>query len=94
MQLSKEECQQFTKLFIPTDNVKLMISSLSLLLNQDLEEYISPTQHCINLEQIYREAILPLNNGSLNDYIERIMTYKNIPYSSDYLENRWQRLSI
>lgn len=75
-----------------TDNVKLMISSLSLLLNQDLEEYISPTLHSINLEQIYSEVILPLNNPSLNEYFEKLMMKQDVPYFGEYLEDLQQKL--
>lgn len=75
-----------------TDNVKLMISSLSLLLNQDLEEYISSTDHSINLEQIYREIILLLNDLSLNEYFEKLMMIQDVPYFGEYLENKQQKL--
>ena len=75
-----------------TDNVKLMISSLSLLLNQDLEKYISSNEHCIHLEQIYSEVILPLNNPSLNEYFEKLMMRQDVPYFGEYLETLQQKL--
>ena len=75
-----------------TDNVKLMICSLSLLLNRDLEEYISPNLHSINLEQVYKEVILPFNNPSLNEYFEKLMMKQDVPYFGEYLEALEQKL--
>ena len=56
-----------------------MISSLSLLLNVDLEKYIISNEHCICLEQIYQEVILPLNQPSLNEYFDCSACGKNAP---------------
>ena len=70
-----------------TDNVKLMISSLSLLLNVDLEKYIMPSEHCICLEQIYKEVVLPLNQPVLNEYFLALMNKEDVPYFSDCLDS-------
>ena len=67
-----------------TDNVKVMISSLSLLLGKDLEKYISKQKHDINLEQLFNEVIMPLNDSYLNEYFYKLMNGESVPYFSDY----------
>ena len=67
-----------------TDNVKVMISSLSLLLGKDLEKYISKQKHDINLEQLFNEVIMPLNDSYLNEYFYKLMNEESVPYFSDY----------
>ena len=67
-----------------TDNIKVMISSLSLLLDYDLEKYISKTDHSINLEQLYKDVVLPLNQIELNEYFCLLMQGEDVPYFSDY----------
>ncbi len=54
-----------------TDNVKTMISSLSLLLDYDLEMFIDDS--CLDLEKLYNDVILKLDNPLLNDYFLKIM---------------------
>ena len=78
---------------IYTDNVKLMISSLSLLLCVDLEKYISKSSHDINLEQLCEEIILPLNDSNLNEYFSKLMNVDNVEYFSDYYFSK-QKLDI
>jgi serine/threonine protein kinase len=68
-----------------TDNIKTMISALSLLLDIDLEKYISPKSHCINLEEIYNLVILPLNIDYLNDYFKKIIYGENVEYFDELL---------
>lgn len=63
-----------------TDNIKIMISALSLLLEKDLETYISKDTFDINLEQIYIDIIIPLNNRVLNDYFLKIMNKEDTNY--------------
>lgn len=68
-----------------TDNVKVMISCLSLLLDIDLETFISPQTHDINIEELYNKVIIPLNNASLNDYFIRLQNQEDVEYFSDSL---------
>ena len=78
-----------SKINIPskyTDNVKLMICSLSLLLGDDLEKYIDSMRYEINLETIYYEVILLLQNDDLSDYFEKMMEGNFIEYFSDFLQ--------
>ena len=74
---------------IYTDNIKLMISSLSFLLDVDLEKYISKSSHDINLEQLYREIILPLNDISLNEYFDKLINKDKVEYFSDYYFSKY-----
>ena len=67
-----------------TDNVKLMICSLSLLLGKDLETYVDRMGHDINLEELYHNVVLPLNNEDLSSYFEELMKGKFTEYFSDY----------
>lgn len=67
-----------------TDNIKVMISCLSLLLEIDLEAYISKNTSDINLEEIYNKVIVPLNNHVLSDYFKKLMTGEDVEYFSDY----------
>lgn len=68
-----------------TDNVKLMICSLSLLLGKDLETYVDLRAHEINLETLYYDIILPLNNEELSLYFEKLMHGNFTEYFSDNL---------
>lgn len=68
-----------------TDNIKVMISCLSLLIGVDLENFISKKTSDIDLEEIYNVVILPLNNKSLNDYFNKLMNGEEVEYFSDYL---------
>lgn len=69
-----------------TDNIKVMISSLSLLLNIDLEKYISNTEHDIKLEEIYRNIIIPLNNDELSNYFLKLINKEETEYFSEHLD--------
>lgn len=80
--------ESLNKINIPskyTDNVKLMICSLSLLLNRDLETFIDPIRHEINLEKLYNDIILPLNDEELSLYFEELMGGSFTEYFSDFL---------
>ena len=66
-----------------TDNVKVMVSCLSLLLDRDLEKLISHQDHSLNLEELYQKIILPLNNPELNDYVCRLQRQENVEYFCD-----------
>ena len=80
--------ESLNKINIPskyTDNVKLMICSLSLLLNRDLETFIDPIRHEINLEKLYNDIILPLNNEELSSYFKELMSGNFKEYFSDFL---------
>ncbi|HIS38062.1 MAG TPA: hypothetical protein IAB45_00930 [Candidatus Onthousia faecavium] len=68
-----------------TDNAKLMISSLSPLLDKDLENFISKNDHTINLEEINNKVILPLNDSRLDDYFMRLQNHEDVEYFSDFL---------
>lgn len=74
-----------------TDNIKVMISCLSLLLNTDLEEFISSKTSALNLEELYDKVILPLNNPSLSNYFERLQNKEKVEYFDDWLS--FQNLS-
>lgn len=63
-----------------TDNIKVMVSSLSLLLEIDLEKFISKKSYDINLEQIYEIIINPLNNEELDQYFKRLMNQEDVEY--------------
>lgn len=52
-----------------TDNIKLMISSLSLLLNEDLENFIDKKGHYINLE-LLQKYIKDLPDNDLNKFLK------------------------
>lgn len=67
-----------------TDNIKVMLSCLSLLLEIDLENYVSKKTFDINLQQIFDEIIYPLNDSILNDYFKRLMSGDDVEYFSDY----------
>lgn len=80
--------EKFNKTNTPskyTDNLKFMISSLSLLLDVDLEEYIANREHEINMEVILKEVIMPLNNPELTAYFNKIIKYENVEYFDDFL---------
>ena len=70
-----------------TDNIKVMISCLSLWLGIDLEQYIDPNTHAINIEELYYQVILPLNQPDLNEYFRRIQNQEEVDYFSDYMSN-------
>lgn len=70
-----------------TDNVKVMLVCLSLLLDINLEEFISPKEHSINLEEIYNNIIIKLNNGALNEYFLKIMFQQTQEYFIDFIDN-------
>lgn len=80
-----KESYKLNDVNIYTDNIKMMISSISLLLNEDLENYISSNDHDIKLEEIYKNIIVPLNNKMLCEYFERIMNRENQQYFSDLI---------
>ena len=67
-----------------TDNVKLMICSLSLLLEKDLEKYVDPKRYDINLEKLYNEVIVPLNDEKLTIYFAYLMQERFTEYFPDY----------
>lgn len=69
-----------------TDNVKVMLVCLSLLLGINLEEFISPTDHSINLEDIYNNVIVKLNNNDLNEYFLRVMAQEDVDYFIDFID--------
>ena len=69
-----------------TDNIKLMICSLSLLLGKDLESFIDSMRHEINLETLYNDIILPLNNEELSLYFEELMNGSFTEYFSDFID--------
>ena len=71
-----------------TDNAKVMISSLSLLLDRDLEKVISKHSSDINLQEIYEKVILPLNNEKLSDYFEKIIIGK-VEYFDEFLKRKY-----
>lgn len=70
-----------------TDNIKVMISCLSLLLGIDLENLIDPNSHAINIEELYYQIILPLNQPDLNEYFKRIQNQEEVEYFSDYMNH-------
>lgn len=67
-----------------TDNIKLMICSLSLLFNKDFEMFIDPKSYEINLEKFYHELIIPLNDDRLALYFEDLIGGEFTEYFSDY----------
>lgn len=70
-----------------TDNVKVMLVCLSLLLDISLEDFISPKEHSINLEEIYNNIIIKLNNDALNEYFLKIMFQQTPEYFIDFIDN-------
>lgn len=71
-----------------TDNIKTMISSLTLLLGLDLEKMISKKSHDINLEELNQKIILPLKDNNLTVYIKKLMyshQNKKVDYFDDFL---------
>lgn len=70
---------------IYTDNIKVMLSCLSLLIGVDLERFISKRTSDINLEEIYNNVIYPLNIKYLDDYFDKLMNREEVEYFSDYL---------
>ena len=68
-----------------TDNIKLMLSSLSILLNINIEKYIDEYTHDINLETIYQDIIIRLNNKHLKKYFIQLMKSENVYYFDDYI---------
>ena len=68
-----------------TDNIKVMVSCLSLLLDIDLENFISQQTHSINIEELYNKVIIPLNCSKLNDYFRRLINQEDVEYFSDCL---------
>lgn len=68
-----------------TDNIKVMLSCLSLLIGVDLERFISKNTSDINLEEIYNDVICPLNNKFLDGYFNKVMNREEVEYFSDYL---------
>lgn len=71
-------CSQYT------DNVKLMISSLSLLYDIDLERYIDEREHSINLESLYNEVICKFNDERLDEYFQRLINKQDVDYFADF----------
>ena len=63
-----------------TDNVKFMISSLSLIFNIDLEDFIDRNSHDINLESIYHKLIVPSGMEELIIYFQDLMEQKETKY--------------
>ena len=74
-----------------TDNIKLMICSLSLLLDRDLELLIDQKRHEINVERLYNEIVKPLNNEEINDYFEGLMDKSFKEYFSDIMKKIYNR---
>lgn len=68
-----------------TDNIKVMLSCLSLLIDIDLERFISKKTSDINLEEIYSDVIHPLKIKPLDIYFKKLMNGKEVEYFSDYL---------
>lgn len=65
-----------------TDNIKTMISSLTLLLEIDLEQLISKKTYDLNLEELQQKVILPLGNPALFKYVKDLMqTSKKEPFT-------------
>lgn len=69
-----------------TDNIKTMISSLSLLLNTDLEKYIDKNSN-INLEKINTEIIQQTKNKALIDYFQKTLNGETI-YFDELLKTK------
>ncbi len=70
---------------IYTDNIKVMLSCLSLLIGIDLERFISKKASDINLEEIYSDVIHPLKIKPLDIYFKKLMNGEEVEYFSDYL---------
>ena len=71
-----------------TDNVKTLISSLTLLTGIDLEKMISKKSHDINLEEIRNDIILPLGDDNLTEYFDLLVT-KNNYYFDDFIKENY-----
>lgn len=67
-----------------TDNVKLMITAISLLYDIDLELFIDETKHSINLEKIYNEVIINFHDEKLDTYFEKLINKEKVGYFSEY----------
>ena len=74
-----------------TDNIKVMLSCLSLLLEIDLEKYISKDTKDINLERIYNDIIVYCGDEILDEYFKKIMQNDDVDYFYDfYFQNKQQ----
>ena len=71
-----------------TDNVKLFISSLSLLIGKDLEAYVSDISHDISLPKLYNEVIYPLQNEVLTEYCRNLIIKDSFEYFSDFINEK------
>lgn len=69
------------------DIVKMMISSLSLMVNMDLEKIVSPKTKCISLDYIYSMVIPAIGNKKLDEYFKRIMNGEEIYFDDFIIEN-------
>lgn len=68
-----------------SDLVKLMLSSLSIILEIDLETLISNRDNTINMENLYNTVIFATGNKSLIDYFKKIID-GNMIYFDDFLK--------
>lgn len=66
-----------------TDNVKVMIASLSLIFDKDLEEYINPKSYDINIQELYEKEVKPRKELDLESYFIRLMRGEDVEYFSD-----------
>ena len=73
---------------IYTDNIKMMISSLSLLYGIDLEQYVSRFDHSINIEELYNEVISKFNDEKLDEYFRRIINDEEVEYFTNFYFNK------
>ena len=65
----------------------MMISSLSLMVNMDLEKIVSPKTKCISLDYIYSMVIPAIGNKKLDEYFKRIMNGEEIYFDDFIIEN-------
>ena len=72
-----------------TDNVKLMISSISLLYDIDLEQYIQPKTHYMDLEKLYNDVISQLNDAKLDEYFIKLINKEEVGYFDDFYFNQF-----
>lgn len=70
-----------------TDNVKVMVSSLSLLYNIDLETLVNKKDFSLNIEDI-KKHLAYLNDNKLNDYLTLLCEKQEVPYFTDYYFDR------
>lgn len=76
------------------DNIKAMICSLSLILGNNLENYINNYSYDINLESIYNDVISNVGIRYLDKYFTRLMQGENVYYFDDVFVSNYYKYRV